>query len=186
MTKQELEKIFESEAWENSTQGKYLGEDFLIVSSTEDVKKLSEFTPEGNIEYLLEQLNIKGWGFSDEFCLCSRCSENVINTFDTNLTPYIIKNGEISCKECFTEEDLSEYINDYKKAAPHEFRKFLENEWKLLEEKDFQDGDCSPESYISEIKKNMSNFDFVFLYTFVHMFGVSTELWIREKGEKDE
>ena len=31
---------------------------------------------------------------------------------------------------------------------------------------DFQDGDCSPESYISEIKKNMSNFDFVFLYTF--------------------
>lgn len=186
MEKEILEKVFESEAWENSAQGKYLGEDFLIISSTEDEEKLSELTPEGNIEYLLEQLNIKDWGFADEFCLCSRCSENVINTSYANITPYIIKDGEISCKECFVEEDLSEYINNYKKAAPHEFRKFLENDWKLLEEKDFQDGHDSPESYISEIKKNMSNFDFVFLYTFVHMFGVSTELWIREKGEEDE
>lgn len=186
MTKQELEKIFESEAWENSTQGKYLGEVFLIISSTEDVKKLSELAPEGNIEYLLEQLNIKDWGFSDEYCRCSRCVENIINTFDTNLTPYIIKDGEISCKECFTEEDLSEYINNYEKAAPHEFRKFLENKWKLLEEKDFQMGEDQPEDYISELKKNRGDFDFVFLYTFVHMFGVSTELWIREKGEKDE
>jgi hypothetical protein len=118
MKKSEIKQLFIND----TMCGDYKGNFFLIVESWEfiqEIEKLCKRSFDDSVIWLFGD-NTE-WGFSDEYTLCSECSNTVIKTSPDSYcwtADYYLGDGVIACSEC-AQNFLDERIDSIQDAIEH-------------------------------------------------------------------
>lgn len=175
ITMQEAIEVFKQVVEDDvgCNSGEYEGNDFYIISGWDVIKKIEALTGL-KFDDIIKEItgNDDGWGFSDEYTTAHCCYKIVrIQADSYGWKPeYIIINGKMFCKDCFTVSDLDNYlvdehiINNFKKAIDCEFitdEMLQQLEYVNLQEQEVGfNGGVSPETTYNNFKAGYNNIIF--------------------------